>query len=418
MKSTSLFLTACIFILNATPVMSHHGRAAKFLVDDTVTIEGKVTYYRWKNPHVYMEIQTTNENNETKTWLIEHGSPIALKRLGWKKDSINVGDNVVVVGNPNRDRNKNHMYWNQVTLENGEILYLAQRNRPSSDQSPASNNNSLVTKPTIRTIRNRYRIAETPSQDFSGTWARGVDNSLIARSNDIEPEQEFLKLITPDLQDGFMPDLGTAEGKALIDEKIEDDTETGRYLEPPRDWPLTKRGEEQVSRHDYLDNPWYDCLERGLPYFTVKTHNFLWTRFDDRIEISQQQYTSTRTLYLNQDKHPDDLKPSLMGHSIGYFDEDGSLLVDTIGFIEGVRWGLAAGLESSEQKRVRERYTLSRDGLKMDISITIEDPVYLTEPVTITGNYYFKVANDPFEPYVCDLEATRKHMSPPLNTPK
>ena len=90
--------------------------------------------------------------------------------------------------------------------------------------------------------------------------------------------------------------------------------------------------------------------------------------FEDRIEIELQNVNIIRTLYFNLDEHPDDLEPNLVGHSIARFDKDGSLLVDTIGFYV-TRWGLAAGVDSSEQKRVSERYTLSKDGLGMDISI-------------------------------------------------
>ena len=105
----------------------------------------------------------------------------------------------------------------------------------------------------------------------------------------------------------------------------------------------------------------------------------------------------------------------MMGYSIAYFDNDGSLQVDTVGFLDGVRWGLAPGVESSEQKRIRERYTLSEDDLEITFSITIEGTIYLTESVAINGSY-FKVPDDPFDPYVCDMEAAGRHKSSLLNT--
>ena len=140
-----------------------------------------------------------------------------------------------------------------------------------------------------------------------------------------------------------------------------------------------------------------------MPYWLA------WTRYEDRIEIELQNVTLTRTLHFNQDSHPDDLKPDLMGHSIARIKDDGSLVVDTAGFA-ATRWGLAPGVDSSEQKRVRERYTLDEDGLGMAISLTFMDPVYLTEPVTVQGTYR-KVVDTPFEPYECDLEAARRSLS-------
>jgi len=348
MKSTSLFLTACIFILNATPVMPHHGRS-NFLYDVTNSIEGKITYFKWSNPHVYMEVTTTNENNETETWLIEGGTLIALKKQGWMKDSIKLGDDVVVVGTPHKNSKKRHLLLEHIVRKDGETFYMAHRFRPPP---PKKENNLSVNTPTV-----------TPSVDFAGTWARGSNNYV-----------------------------------------------TGRYFQPPIDWPLTKLGEEQVVNYKEHNNPAYNCLERGLPFLPVKNYNHLWTRFDDRIEISHQYSSSTRTFYLNQDKHPENLKPSLLGHSIAHFDDDGNLIVDTVGFTDGVRWGLAPGLESSDQKHIRERFNLNEDGLGITFSITIEDTVYLTEPVTINGGYN-RVADVPFDPFFCDLEAAQRNDS-------
>lgn len=48
--------------------------------------------------------------------------------------------------------------------------------------------------------------------------------AAIIKANENAPEEGMLKLITPDLQDGFMPDLGTVEGQNVIDEIIDDDT--------------------------------------------------------------------------------------------------------------------------------------------------------------------------------------------------
>ena len=76
-----------------------------------------------------------NENNETAAWLIEGGTPIALKRTGWKKDSVKVGDNVVVVGNPDRNPEKRHLFLEHIALENGETFNLKSLRRPMGESS-------------------------------------------------------------------------------------------------------------------------------------------------------------------------------------------------------------------------------------------------------------------------------------------
>ena len=353
MRPALFFFTVCVYILHAAPVLSHHGRS-NFLYDETVTLEGKVIEMTWRNPHVYLEVQTAN-NSDPEIWLIESGSPVALKRQGWAKDSIQTGDNVVVTGNPNRHPDKHHLLLEHIVRDDGEIFYLSHRFRPTSDKIPAL----------LQVSSSADQPAVTPSRDFSGTWARSP-------TNDVQTRYAFFK--------------------------------------PPDHWPLTPLGEAQLARFNELDNPWYDCIERGLPFYSLYPYYLLWIRHSDRIVITSQQSTLVRTLYLNQDTHPEGLEPSPAGHSIARFADDGSLLVDTVGFPAFAKWGLAAGVDASGQKRVRERYTLSEDGLSMAVSITLEDPAYLAEPVTINGSDR-KVADIPFEPYECDVAASRRHLN-------
>ena len=79
MRFALLLLTAWVSVLNVTDVYSHHGRS-NFIYDETVTIEGKVIKMSWRNPHVYLDVQTINNDNETEIWLIESGTPVALSR--------------------------------------------------------------------------------------------------------------------------------------------------------------------------------------------------------------------------------------------------------------------------------------------------------------------------------------------------
>ena len=356
MKSILFTLFACVCFINVTPVLSHHGRA-NFSFDDTVTVAGKVTYFRWRNPHVYMEVQATKENSETETWLVETGSVITLKKLGWEKELFKIGDNVVVVGNPNRNPKKNHMLLDHVIREDGETFHIAIANRTTG---------------TVKDIPATSAASEdnVPSRDFSGTWVRGPNTQV-----------------------------------------------THEPFEPPAEgsWPLTEPGEAQRARFDDRDNPGYTCTERGLPFYALGPYSYGWKRYEDRIEITSQYSALTRLLHLGEDQHPADLEPGLVGHAIAHIDDDGSLVVDTVGFPAGVRWGLAPGVDSSEQKRIRERYTLNNGGMGMAITLTLEDPVYLTEPVVIDGSY--RKVPDIEISYDCDLEAAQKDLYPPQKTP-
>lgn len=57
------------------------------------------------------------------------------------------------------------------------------------------------------------------------------------------------------------------------------------------------------------------------------------------------------------------------------------LVIDTVGFLPH-RQGTALGVPSSRGKHFVERLSLTRDRLHLRYEFTIEDPAYLTAPVT------------------------------------
>jgi hypothetical protein len=99
-----LFLSVLpIFLLLPAAGRSHHSFAAEF-VRETITIEGVVTEVWFKNPHVRYRVEVTNERGEAELWDAHAGSATNLQRDGgWTRDSIEVGDKVVMTGNRGRD---------------------------------------------------------------------------------------------------------------------------------------------------------------------------------------------------------------------------------------------------------------------------------------------------------------------------
>ncbi len=91
-----------------------------------------------------------------------------------------------------------------------------------------------------------------------------------------------------------------------------------------------------------------------------------------------------RTIHMDA-KHPADVKPSLQGHSIGRWDGD-TLVIDTIAF-EPNPSGLGMNTPSSPGKHTVERLTLTADHTRLRYETTVEDPVYLTGPATLTQQW-------------------------------
>jgi len=84
-------------------------------------------------------------------------------------------------------------------------------------------------------------------------------------------------------------------------------------------------------------------------------------------------------------QHPADVQPSRHGHAIGRWEGD-TLVIDTIAF-EPNPSGVAGNVPSSPGKHTVERLTLTAERTRLRYEITVEDPVYLTKPATLTQQW-------------------------------
>ena len=88
--------------LATLPVAAHHSQAI-YDRENTITIEGVVTDYRWTNPHTYLYVEVQNDAGGTVVRPIEGQVTAILRRLGWDSDTFGPGDRVTVVAHPSRD---------------------------------------------------------------------------------------------------------------------------------------------------------------------------------------------------------------------------------------------------------------------------------------------------------------------------
>lgn len=84
------------------PALSHHSFPAQYDADQPITLTGVLTKLDWRNPHVYFYLDV-EDGGEYANWAFEMGSPIAMERLGWTRNSAKVGDILEVEGSRARD---------------------------------------------------------------------------------------------------------------------------------------------------------------------------------------------------------------------------------------------------------------------------------------------------------------------------
>ena len=102
-KVTILLTGLGISLVAVVPLVAHHAFAAEFDATRPVLLKGKVVKVEWVNPHawIHLELDDTKE-----VWMVEGGTPNTLLRRGIRRDSLQVGMQIVVDGYQSKDRLK------------------------------------------------------------------------------------------------------------------------------------------------------------------------------------------------------------------------------------------------------------------------------------------------------------------------
>jgi len=105
------------------PANSHHSFPAQYDADKPITLSGYLIKLEWRNPHVYFYLEVEDENG-IEEWAFEMGSPIAMERNGWNRNSIDVGDILEVEGSLARDGTNLVNANSVVMVESGRRLFV------------------------------------------------------------------------------------------------------------------------------------------------------------------------------------------------------------------------------------------------------------------------------------------------------
>ena len=173
---------------------------------------------------------------------------------------------------------------------------------------------------------------------------------------------------------------------------------------------LTEKGMKARAAYDpfSIDNPESQCIGRPSPAMIVSSTRYpVQIQFNEdqkTIEIRSQYWDEVRTIYMDGRNHPDSNKRFASGHSIGRWSGD-TLVVDTRNFANH-RSPYQIGLPSGEHKHVIERYQLIEGGTRIGVEFTLEDPEYISEPMTHSRELIY-TPQIPMFPFDCDPEATR-----------
>ena len=103
MRKSTISTVIAAFLLTAASAFAHHPFAAEFDHNKRVTLNGAVTRVEWANPHVNTYLDVKDDQGKVVNWKVEMGSPDALTKAGWTKETLKNGQSVMLQGWRARD---------------------------------------------------------------------------------------------------------------------------------------------------------------------------------------------------------------------------------------------------------------------------------------------------------------------------
>lgn len=299
---------------------AHHSFAAEFLEGSSGEVEGVVTRVWFTNPHVRYRLEATNEDGETEEWELQLTSVTNLRRSEWYRDSVEVGDRIQASGEVARD-GSNKLYARNIDVEGGRQLgaYGGRREQPEE-------------VPDLTWEDYGYgQLNPDHPFDISGAWNNGFRFRVTV--DDLEPK----------------PYPFTDEARAMYEDTVHYDDYSLRCMAP---------GLPRIIGAPYT----MEIVDAGSHYLVV-----------------HEEHNMPRRIYLDGREPAENLQPSSLGFSVGHWESDNVLVIETTHLLPG--WLDGSGLPmAGDGTRIVERWEFAEDRLTMDRIATFHDPYY-TEPL-------------------------------------
>ena len=101
MKLITVLAIAGLLVFG-TATYAHHSIGAAYDGTKDLKIEGKLVQFNFRNPHSFVTVDTVSKDGKTERWVVEWGGATSLGGQGVTRTTLQIGDEVVITGNPSR----------------------------------------------------------------------------------------------------------------------------------------------------------------------------------------------------------------------------------------------------------------------------------------------------------------------------
>lgn len=305
----------------AVSTQAHHSFSATFRENAKITVEGVVTNFSFRNPHVLVYFDVTNADGSTTSWVSEGAAATLMRRSGWSNDSLEPGDYIRVFGDSTHDGSPMTSIDTIDIVDPQTGVVLTELIPQEGRQEPA----------TLKAAAMPLTLPDG-RPNLTGAWT----NHGMANGRPRPPQVSF-----------------SAAGQALQD------------------------------KFDLSNDPQVFCDPPGLiRQVGLTPHPIRITQYDDRVEFDYEEYGGHRVVYFDDRAHLG-IKTHL-GDSIARYEGD-TLVIETTNLLANQISPEGNVLsDQATTREVYKRVDNDTYGPIVNLDMYVNDPVNLSEQLVMS----------------------------------
>lgn len=327
---------AIITATYSTALLAHHAFSATFIKDQKISVQGVVSKFSFRNPHVLVYFDVTNDDGSVTQWVSEGNSATLLRRSGWNAQTFAVGDHVRVTGDSTHDGSPMTSI-DYVEILDPETLHVV--------ETKVRDNRLELYKPAVEDTVPMELADGRPN--LSGVWAiqyRGVGPPPV-------------------------PSI-----------------------------PLNELGQAVQDALDLANDPQIFCDPPGLFRQSVTHHPLRFTQNDDHVLMEYEEFAGRRVIYFDS-RAAKGIKTHL-GDSVARYEGNKLIiettnLLSNLSTTHGDRLSDRARIIETYHRADAESGRTA-----LNLNIIVSDPLYMDAPFTVNkvlwdgGSSYEMLEND------------------------